>query len=125
MKTRLILSFAIVALFGAAVPIASAQAADLKQQMAQRLPALDDLRRRHVVGENNAGFLEVRGKATPEETQLVEAENRDRTAVYAAIAKRSETTAETVGRARAKQIATGSAKGLLLQEADGRWVEKK
>lgn len=125
MNTRLILSLAVVALLGATAPVASAQPTELKQQMAQRLPAIDDLRRRHVVGENSAGFLEVRGKATPEEEQLVEAENRDRAAVYEAIAKRSETTAETVGKARAKQIANASARGLLIQDADGRWVEKR
>ncbi|HLP06705.1 MAG TPA: DUF1318 domain-containing protein [Opitutaceae bacterium] len=125
MNTRLILSLAVVALLGATAPVVSAQPTELKQQMAQRLPAIDDLRRRLVVGENNAGFLEVRGKATPEETQLVEAENRDRAAVYEAIAKRSETTADTVGKARAKQIANASARGLLIQDADGRWAEKR
>lgn len=125
MNLRPILLLAALALGGAAAPFASAQSAELKQQMAQRLPALDELRRRHVVGENNAGFLEVRGKATPAETQLVESENRDRAAVYAAIAQRSETTAETVGRARAKQIATASAPGVLVQASDGRWAEKK
>ncbi|MFT3829666.1 MAG: DUF1318 domain-containing protein [Opitutaceae bacterium] len=125
MNTRTLLSLVVVALLAVAAPVASAQPAEIKQQMAQRLPAIDDLRRRLVVGENNAGFLEVRGKAAPEETQLIEAENRDRAAVYEAIAKRSETTAETVGKARAKQIANASARGLLIQDADGRWAEKR
>lgn len=125
MKTRLISSLALLALLVAAVPVVSAQSAELKQQMAQRLPALDELRLRHVVGESNAGFLEVRGKASDAEQALVDAENRDRAAVYAAIAQRSETTAETVGRARAKQIAAASARGVLVQDADGKWAEKK
>ena len=125
MKTQLIRMFAIVALLGLAVPAAVAQEPGLKQRLEQRLPAVDDLRRRQIAGENNRGLLEVRGKATPEEIQLVEGENRDRTAVYEAIARRSETTPETVGRTRALQIAAASAKGVLLQDVNGVWAEKK
>jgi uncharacterized protein YdbL (DUF1318 family) len=124
MNTQLIRSVAIVALLGFAVPAAVAQDAGIKQRLAQRLPALDDLRQRQIVGESNSGFLEVRGKATAEEIQLVEAENRDRTEVYETIARRSETTKETVGRARAKQIADASARGVLLQDASGNWAPK-
>ena len=126
MKTRLILSLAVVALLGFAAPAATAQqAADLKQQMVQRLPALDELRRNQIVGEANTGFLEVRGTATPEAQQLVEAENRDRAAVYEMIARSSETTKDAVGRARAKTIAASSARGVLVQDADGNWAEKR
>ena len=126
MKTRLILSLAVVALLGFAAPAATAQqAADLKQQMVQRLPALDELRRNQIVGEANTGFLDVRGTATPEAQQLVEAENRDRAAVYEMIARSSETTKDAVGRARAKAIATASARGVLVQDADGNWAEKR
>jgi uncharacterized protein YdbL (DUF1318 family) len=125
MKTRLILSLAVVALLGFAAAPASAQDADLKQRLERRLPSLDELRRRQVVGETNTGYLEVRGTATPAETELVEAENRDRAAVYELIARRSETTKDTVGRARAKAIATASARGVLIQDTEGRWVEKR
>jgi uncharacterized protein len=125
MKTRLILSLSVVALFGAAVPAAPAQTSDLKQQMAQRLPSLDELRRSQIVGEANTGYLEVRGKATPEAEQLVADENRDRAAVYEMIARSSETTKDAVGRARAKVIAAASARGVLVQDADGNWAAKR
>ncbi len=125
MKTRLILSLSLVALLGAAAPGALAQDVELKQQMAQRLPSIDDLRRRQIAGENNAGYLEARGKATPAEEALITAENADRAAVYDLIARRSETTRESVGRVRAKAIAAASARGVLLQDADGRWEEKR
>jgi len=126
MKTRLILSLSVVALFGAAVPAAPAQTSDLKQQMAQRLPSLDELRRSQIVGEANTGYLEVRGKkATPEAEQLVADENRDRAAVYEMIARSSETTKDAVGRARAKVIAAASASGVLVQDADGNWAAKR
>jgi uncharacterized protein YdbL (DUF1318 family) len=124
MKNRLLPLLLLAALCGAATPMATAQDAGLKQRMEQRLSSVDDLRRRQIVGENNAGFLELRGPANPQEQELVAAENLDRAAVYAAIAKRNETTKETVGKARAKQIATASAKGLLLQDAEGNWAPK-
>lgn len=124
MKTQIIRSLAILALLGFAVPAALGQDPGLKQRLEKRLPSLDTLRQRQIVGENNRGFLEVRGNATAEEIQLVEAENRDRSEVYAIIAKRSETTAETVGRARAKQLAAASASGVVLQDEKGNWAPK-
>ncbi len=124
MKTRFLSLLLLAALCGAAAPVATAQDAGLKQRLDQRLASVDDLRTRQIAGENNAGFLEVRGAANPQEQQIVEQENRDRAAVYALIAKRSETTADTVGRARAKQIAAASAKGVLIQDADGKWAPK-
>lgn len=125
MKTQLIRSLAIIVLFGLAVPMALAQDAGLKQRLEQRLPAMDDLRQRQIVGENNRGFLEVRGSATAEETRLVEAENRDRKEVYALLARGNGTTAESVGLARAKKIAAVSVRGVLVQDADGNWGPKK
>ncbi len=125
MKTRILISLLAIALYGAAAPAASAQEPGLKQRLEQRLPAVDDLRRRQVVGETNTGLLEVRGPATPDEQALVAAENSDRAAVYRAIAQRSETTPETVGKARAKQIAAASARGVLVQDENGTWAEKR
>ncbi len=126
MKLRsLTISLVLLALCAGTTTVVRAQDADLKQRIEQRLPAVDDLRRRQVAGENNQGYLEVRGQATAAETQLVEAENRDRAAVYELIARRSETTKETVGRARARSIAASSAVGVLVQDPDGRWAAKR
>lgn len=126
MKLRsLTISLVLLALCAGTPTVVRAQDADLKQRIEQRLPAVDDLRRRQVAGENNQGYLEVRGQATAAETQLVEAENRDRAAVYELIARRSETTKETVGRARARSIAAASAVGVLVQDPDGRWAAKR
>lgn len=124
MNTQLMRSLAIVAVLGFALPMAVAQDAALKQRIEQRLPSVDGLRQRHIAGENNRGLLEVRGKASPEESQLVEAENRDRNEVYSIIAKRSETTVDAVAHARAKQIAAASARGVLLQDEKGNWAPK-
>jgi hypothetical protein len=55
---------------------------------------------------------------------LVAAENRDRGIVYAAIAQQTGSTVDTVGRARAKQIAAASAPGVWVQRENGEWYKK-
>ena len=109
------------------LPLASTaeDAGTINRRMVERLPAIDALKERQVVGENNQGFLEVRGAATGDEEQVVAAENRDRTAIYGLIARRESTSSEAVGRARARQIADRSKAGVLLQASDGSWYQKK
>jgi uncharacterized protein YdbL (DUF1318 family) len=118
--------FAFVALL-AVVVATNLRAADLgavKQRMAQRLSAVDALRDRGAVGENNRGFLEARGALSGAESQTVADENSDRSAVYAALAQQTGSSADLVGRARAKQIAQGSKPGVWLQRESGDWYKK-
>jgi hypothetical protein len=118
--------FAFVALL-AVVVATNLRAADLgavKQRMAQRLSAVDALRDRGAVGENNRGFLEARGALSGAESQTVADENSDRGAVYAALAQQTGSSADLVGRARAKQIAQGSKPGVWLQRESGDWYKK-
>ena len=108
------------------VGIATARAEDLgavKARMNQRLPQIDQLKAAGEVGENNRGFVETRGGGA-EAAAVVSAENRDREAVYAAIAKQTGSNADQVGRARARQIANASAPGVWLQKDDGSWYKK-
>ena len=127
MKTFWIRSlFALTALL-AVVVATNLPAADLgavKQRMAQRLPAVDALRDRGAAGENNRGFLEARGALSAAENKTVADENSDRGAVYAALAQQTGSTADLVGRARAKQIAQGSKPGVWLQRESGEWYKK-
>lgn len=104
---------------------AAEDAGTINRRMAERLPALDALKERLVVGENNRGLVEVRGSATADESQLVSAENSDRGTVYELIARQQSTSSEAVGRARARQIAERSKAGLWLQAPDGTWYQKK
>jgi hypothetical protein len=102
------------------------QAEDLgavRARMAQRLPQLDTLKEQGALGENNRGFVEVRGNAG-DAGAVAEAENKDREAVYAALAEKTKTSAEEVGRARAHQIAQSSRSGVWIQGADGSWKKK-
>lgn len=108
---------------------ASAGAQDLgavQARMRQRIATLAPLKSDKSIGESNAGFLEVLQAGAPATArEAVEAENTDRRAVYAAIAAKTGTSAEAVGRQRAKELAERSAAGLMIQREDGTWVEKR
>jgi len=112
-------------LFGSGVVALRAQdLGTVKARMEQRLPALDALRMKGAVGENNRGFTEVR-QAVDNAPAIVAEENRDRETVYAAIAKQQGgVTADQVGRARARQIVTQSRSGVWLQRDSGEWYQK-
>ncbi len=113
-----------LAVFGLFSSIAVAEnAADIKQRMTQRLPAIDGFKAKEIIGENNRGLIEVR-QAAPGADSIVSEENRDREAVYVLIAQKEGTAADAVGRARAKQIAANSRSGVWLQDESGKWYKK-
>ncbi|MDQ5977885.1 MAG: uncharacterized protein QG602_857 [Verrucomicrobiota bacterium] len=122
MTARLLSCLALVTL--STVVAHADSAADIRRRMEQRLPAIDALKAEGAVGENNRGFLEVppAGKASP--GAVIADENRDRETVYALIAKQTGATADAVGKARARQIATGSKSGVWIQDEAGQWKKK-
>ncbi|WP_438483245.1 YdbL family protein [Oleiharenicola lentus] len=106
--------------------VTAVQAQDLgavKTRMKQRIAQIDQLKLKGAIGENNRGFVEVRAEA-PDASSVVSAENADREAVYAAIAKQSNTTADAVGKARARRIVAESAAGVWVQDDSGKWTKK-
>lgn len=103
---------------------AAESAGEIRRRMEQRLPAIDRLKTAEAVGENNRGLLEVRGSGDAEAAAVVAEENRDREAVYALIAKETGANAESVGRARARQIAANSRPGVWVQDERGQWKKK-
>ncbi|MEI8090022.1 MAG: DUF1318 domain-containing protein [Opitutaceae bacterium] len=124
MKTLFLRLFLMLGLLSAT--IGSVRAEDLaavKGRMSKRLSTLDSWKNQGLIGENNRGLVELRG-ANAEAGEVVAAENRDREAVYVALAQQTGSTAETVARARAKQIAAGSATGVWLQRENGDWHKK-
>ena len=126
MKTPLFRLVSFVALLVFAFPAAVLHAQDLgavKARMSQRLAQLDPLKAKGAIGENNRGFVEARA-ADPAAGAVISAENSDREAVYAALAKQTGTSSDQIGRARAKQIAIGSAPGVWVQKEDGTWQKK-
>ena len=122
MKTR---RFSLIALLCLLVlPVLAQTAGGLRARMAERLPVIDDLKTKALIGENNRGLLEVRGTGTADPGATVAAENRDREAVYAIIAKETGASPAAVGQARAKQIAANSRSGVWIQEENGAWKKK-
>lgn len=108
---------------GAVASFAADDLGTVKVRMEERLPQIDDLKARGVVGENNRGMMDLRG-GDVEAGDAVAAENRDRGIVYTEIARQTRTSAEQVGRHRARQIAAASAPGVWLQKDDGTWYKK-
>ena len=130
MKRYRVMTMLVLMLAGALLAVVpAARAADtkaeLKARMAQRLPQLNALKARGVVSENDAGLLTAAGTATDADKAVVETENKDRRAVYAAIAAKNGTAVATVAQQRAAQIAEKSAPGTMLQGRDGTWTAKK
>ena len=127
MKTfwiRLLFTLAVISLPVTMPNLHAQNLGAVKQRMAQRLPAVDALKDRGAVGENNRGFLEARAALSGGENGTVSAENSDRAEVYGALAQQTGSTADQVGRARAKKIAETSRPGVWLQDEGGNWHKK-
>lgn len=121
-KTRMMLcGIAVIAVMLTGATTAMGQQG-IKERMKARLPVINDLKARGIVGENNRGFLEFRG--LKEKADVVNAENADRAMVYEAIAKQQGTTADLVGKRRAIQIRELALSGEWLQDASGKWFKK-
>jgi uncharacterized protein YdbL (DUF1318 family) len=121
MNVRFLTIFSIFAIL--AVCAFGQSKSEIQQRMRERLPQLDALKAKEVVGENNRGLVEVRGAGDASASGVVAEENRDREAVYALIAKETGATPENVGKARAKDIAARS-RGVWVQDESGRWAKK-
>jgi uncharacterized protein YdbL (DUF1318 family) len=104
-----------------------AESAELKERFLQRKPLLEQMKNQEWIAENNLGFLVFRSATgqSEENTQVVQAENEDRKAVYAEIAVKVNASVEEVGKRRAVQIAALAADGHWLQDASGNWYQKK
>ena len=122
MKAKLFTLLATLCLF--AVTATAESASEIRHRMEQRLAQIDSLKASEVLGENNRGFLEVRQNGTAAAGSLVADENRDREIIYSEIGKQTGASADTVGRARAKQIAANSRSGVWVQDEQGRWAKK-
>lgn len=100
-----------------------ASAASIKDQMLARLPAINALKDKGIIGENNQGYLQYRSNDKPQQN-IVQAENNDRKAVYGAIAKNQGVDIKLVGQRRANQIADKGQGGHWYQKPDGSWYKK-
>ena len=105
------------------VSAVNCSAESIKDRMVARLPQINELKSKGLIGENNQGLLEFRTNKKPQQN-LVVAENKDRKAVYNAIAKKQGVKPNLVGQRRAKQIADRGTPGQWFQKPDGKWYKK-
>ena len=124
MKPKKVIAILSVFILGIMVTDVYSASDSIKQRMISRLPVIKALKDQGIVGENNTGFLEFVGNRK-EKADVVAAENKDRKLVYEAIAKNQGTTTEVVGKHRAVQIAGKAQTGEWLQDANGKWYQKK
>ncbi|MBT3483298.1 MAG: DUF1318 domain-containing protein [Opitutales bacterium] len=105
---------------------ANAQAEEngIKQRILQRVGAVDELKIKALLGENNKGLLEQRAMLAPAQTKVMNEENADRKALYAILAKRLGLSVTVVGQGRAELIRKKSAPKLWIQEPSGKWLQK-
>ncbi len=115
--------YGVIALLCLFLVVPAAQSASVKERMAARVPEINALKDKGIIGENNKGYLEYRTGQRPKE-QLVVAENTDREAVYQAIAKSQNASVELVGKRRANMIAESGVTGRWYQAPDGKWYKK-
>ncbi len=115
----------LVVLVGIATSVRAAEGLGaVKQRMAQRLAAVDALKSRGAVGEDNRALLEVRGPASAADAETVAAENADRETVYAALARETGRPVADIRQRRAEQIAAASKPGVWVQSPAGAWYRK-
>ena len=117
---------ALFILFCLCLPALQANNAEtIKQNMIKRLPRIQELKKDGLIGENQQGYLEaVQSNLPAADKEVIEAENADRKSVYEAIARQQGTTAELVGKLRAKKIFEQAKSGEFLKQEDGTWKKK-
>jgi uncharacterized protein YdbL (DUF1318 family) len=110
--------------------------AELKQRLAARHPALEKARDAGKVGETPSGEVKLvkagdaAEKVDPKDAskgtlgELVDAENKDRRAVYEIVAKQEKTTAAEVGKQNGSSNIK-KAKPDHWVEVKGQWVQRK
>ena len=95
----------------------------IKDRMKARIPVITTLKDQGIIGENNKGSLEFRNNDRSQ-AALIDAENKDRNAVYAAIARQQGVSVDLVSSRRAAKIAQMAKPGIWLQAPSGSWYQK-
>ena len=95
-----------------------------KERMKDRAPQIAALKAGGVIGEKADGLLGF-VKSSPKDKAVVDAENKDRETVYSLMAEKTGSNTAAVGSARGKANADRAASGDWLQDAKGKWRQKK
>ena len=115
--------FILIILAAFFLSVATAQSASVKERMAARIPTINALKDKGELGETSKGFLEYRS-TTQTKKDIIDAENKDRSRVYKAIAKKQSAAAALVGQRRGKMIFDNGKTGHWFKKSNGSWVKK-
>lgn len=115
--------FILIILAAFFLSVATAQSASVKERMAARIPTINALKDKGELGETSKGYLAYRG-ATQTKKDIIDAENKDRSRVYKAIAKKQGAAAAHVGQRRGKMIFDNGKTGHWFQKSNGSWIRK-
>ncbi|MCZ6673031.1 MAG: DUF1318 domain-containing protein [Verrucomicrobia bacterium] len=124
-KLSIFMSLAVTCFLLSAAQTFALDEASLKKSIMQRVSSIDKLKLASKVGENNVGILTQRAALSADETTLMNAENKDRRALYAILAKRLKISVKVVGQGRAEELRKKSASGVWLQDISGKWYQQK
>jgi uncharacterized protein YdbL (DUF1318 family) len=97
---------------------------DLADRMSSRRPAIESLKNKGHVGENNAGYLTWKGPSDAKGEALVQAQNADRKQGYQKVANSKGASVVQIAKIRASTYASRAKKGHWIQRANGAWVKK-
>ncbi len=118
---------------GGELTVSNATIRQLKQRMKNRFPALSPFMAKGLVGEGLNGLLSIRSlsglglKDKAKLKRLVDAENRDRMALYRAVAQALNIPSSQLVRVQsifAQQWQSTAPKGTFIEKAPGKWVRK-
>jgi uncharacterized protein YdbL (DUF1318 family) len=94
-------------------------------RMKARIKAVGELKLAGLAGEDKQGLLSFRGKLTEKQQDLLDAENKDRSIIYAVFAKKFNVSVKQVALSRAAKIQKIAKVGTWIQAKDGSWTKKK
>jgi uncharacterized protein YdbL (DUF1318 family) len=94
-------------------------------RMKARIKAVGELKLAGLAGEDKQGLLSSRSKLTEKQQDLLDAENKDRSIIYAVFAKKFNVPVKQVALSRAAKIQKIAKVGTWIQAKDGSWAKKK
>ncbi len=125
-KSLLIRNLLLVACAVCFAPSAQAdQKEDLKARFAERAGAIRSAKDAGKIGETTTGLIDAVTAPDAANQQLIAAENADRQALYALIAKDQGTDAATVANRAARRNYEKANVGDYLKTAGGEWKRKQ
>ncbi len=122
-KLSIIISITLFCILLCSINAQAGSAKDIMAKMQARLPEINQLKTKGVIGEGRDGYLALINNSQ-DNLPLLKAENNDRQKIYTAIARQQGSTIVQVGQRRALQITQRARAGTWLQTNKGTWYRK-